>query len=274
MNIVDKLVWWFIIITACLTWVKLNPKLFSFLGLEGVARETMLASRILTNSSLCMVSTSYLHVADYDKCHTQLCTRHTHIAIHADNQLQQVSITRAPVEYDRGVAQQPSGCTISGDSAFCSPSILLTNGQPGSQSLNVNDGFAWNNESDVTIIIALNISQLQETIITGVNLYFYNIPSMGIGLPHEIELTWGTFIIEANNPLEHVILWNQDLALDDNVLRNVTIVATNNGSMPYKSVGITFRFSDENRIRWLLLTEIEVCNEGNLYQLWRVLPIL
>ena len=97
---------------------------------------------------------------DYDKCHTQLlCTRHTCIAMHADNQLRQVSITPAPVEYDSGVAQHPNSCTISGDSAFCTPPIHLTitNGQPGSQSLNVNDGFAWNsNESDVTIFIALN----------------------------------------------------------------------------------------------------------------------
>ena len=38
------------------------------------------------------------------------------------------------------------------------------------------------------------------------------------------------------------------------------------GGRPYGTVGITFRFSDDNRIRWLLLTEIEVCNEGNLFQ--------
>ena len=175
-----------------------------------------------------------------------------------------MSTTPAPVEYDSGMAQEPNGCTNTGDSAFCSPSsIPLTNGQFGSQSLNVNDGFAWNNESDVTIVIALNDGQ--EDIITGVNLYFYNVPSMGIGLPHEIELSWGAAIIIANNPLEHVILGNQDLALDDNVLRNVTIVATNDGGTPYTTVGIRFRFSDDNRIRWLLLTEIEVCNEGKYY---------
>ena len=181
-----------------------------------------------------------------------------------------MSTTPRPVEYDSGVAQKPNGCTISGDSAFCTPprSILLTNGQLGSQSLNVSDSFAWNNinKSDVTIVVALSVSQ--ETIITGVNLYFYNVPSMGIGLPHEIDLSWGDMnAITANNPLEHVILGNQDLALDDNVLRNVTIVATNDGGRPYTTVGITFRFSDENRIRWLLLTEVEVCNEGNLCQL-------
>ena len=104
----------------------------------------------------------------------------------------------------------------------------------------------------------------QPTLITGINLYFYNVPSMGIGLPHDVELSWGSIDVIANDRLEHIILGNQDLSLNDSTLRNVTLVATTNGSTSYASVGIRFRFSsNENNIRWLIVTEIELCNEGN-----------
>ena len=101
-------------------------------------------------------------------------------------------------------------------------------------------------------------------------MYFYNVPSMGIGLPHKVELSWGVDNLNANNQLEHVILGNQDLSLNDNTLRNITLVATTRGGTNYVSVGIRFRFCPEkNSIRWLIVTEIEVCNEGKIKMLYR-----
>lgn len=86
---------------------------------------------------------------------------------------------------------------------------------------------------------------------------------MGIGLPHEVELSWGESPMHATNKLEYVILGNQDLSLNDNTLRSVTIVTTTNGAANYSSVGIRFPFNpDKNNIRWLIVTEIELCNEG------------
>ena len=168
-----------------------------------------------------------------------------------------------PVEYDSSMSLSPgdpgltSGCSLSGGALICSRSgTLLPDGQHGSQNFTPSDGLAWNR--DVKIII-----DIQPTLVTGINLFFYNVPSMGIGLPHKVELSWGSTSFIANNPLEHVILGNQDLSLNDSTLRNVTLVATTNGTTSYRSVGIRFRFnSNENNIQWLIVTEIELCNEG------------
>ena len=179
------------------------------------------------------------------------------------SRISQVSTRPPPVEYDSGTSLRPGDpgvggvCSLSGGELICSRSgTLLPDNNRGAQNFTPSDGWAWNR--DVTLIIAI-----QATLVTGVNLFFYNFPSMGVGLPHEIELTWGSTTLDANNKLEHVILGNQDLSLNDTGLRNVTVVATSNGATSYGSIGLHFRFSsNENNIRWLLLTEIELCNEG------------
>ena len=61
---------------------------------------------------------------------------------------------------------------------------------------------AWN--QDVNIAIGLNTS----TRVRGINLFFYNIPSMDIGFPHEIELMFGDNPLLVNNPLRHAVLGN------------------------------------------------------------------
>ena len=185
-----------------------------------------------------------------------------YIFLVALNQIVQVNLIPGPVEYASGNSLSPgdpglgNGCSLSGGILFCTrPSIALTDNERGAQNFTPSDGLAWNR--DVEMII-----EITPTIVTGVNLFFYNVPSMGIGLPHEIELSWGTNNLIANNRLERVVLGNQDLAQDDNGLKNVTIVATTSGGSNYVSVGLRFRFSDKNSIQWLLLTEIEICNEG------------
>ena len=47
------------------------------------------------------------------------------------------------------------------------------------------------------------------------------------------------------------------------ILQNVTIaVIPDNIGDAYRAVSITFRFSDTSRIRWLILSEVEICAEG------------
>ena len=98
---------------------------------------------------------------------------------------------------------------------------------------------------------------------TAKNLFFYNNPSMGIGLPHKIELNWGIGGLFAGNSLGHAVIGNQDLSEDDNMRRNVTIAAladdpTDGGN--YRSLRVTFRFSDVSSISWFLLSKIEICS--------------
>ena len=187
--------------------------------------------------------------------------------IKIDRQVQQLRLTPNPVEYDNGsvITSIPGGC--SPDWTCPTGNLPIDDSEYGPDNLtDLNAVFAWN--QDVSITVGMNA--VQQTRVTGINLFFYNIPSMGIGLPHEIELNWGTSTTLANNRLGHVVLGNQDLSEDDNILRNVTIAAlANDGGdgMSYRSINISFSFSDANNIKWLLLSEIEICNDQSICKL-------
>ena len=129
----------------------------------------------------------------------------------------------------------------------------------GPENFNSSAALAWNGDVRLSTYFHSDVTFISG----GITLYFYNAPSKGIGLPHEIELVWGKDVTVAYSPLEHVILGNNDLSLDDDILRNVTIAATTSGGVPlgYTSIGVIFRFSEKSGIRWLLLSHIEVCSE-------------
>jgi len=98
-----------------------------------------------------------------------------------------------------------------------------------------------------------------------VNLFFYNIPSSGIGLP-PAELFWSdNDPINPVRPLSHVIVGNQDLSQDDRTLRNVSlVVTTDQDSIPdYRYFRIRFTFPAETSlIDWILLSEVQLCGEA------------
>ena len=100
-----------------------------------------------------------------------------------------------------------------------------------------------------------------------VNLFFYNIPSSGIGLP-PAELFWdNTDPINPDEPLSHVIVGNQDLSQDDRALRNVSLVVTTDQDYPidYKFFRIRFTFPAETiLIDWILLSEVQLCRESGM----------
>ena len=84
----------------------------------------------------------------------------------------------------------------------------------------------------------------------------------------KIELNWGTSPVEATNHLGHAVLGNSDLSQEDNTTQNVTIAAIADDSgdeTGYQSLSITFRFSDANPIRWLILSEVEICTGQGMY---------
>ena len=184
----------------------------------------------------------------------------------------QVITDPLPVEYDGGRTLQqhelgldnPSACSVV-QTLFClSGNTPIDNNDNGPVNLtDLRAAYAWN--QDVTITTSLTG---RETQVIGINLFFYNIPSMGIGLPHGIEVNWGTSGILANNRLYHTVLGNQDLSQDDHTVRSVTIatIATDNDdSTDYTSISITFHFSDANQIRWLILTEIQICDMQGIF---------
>ena len=181
------------------------------------------------------------------------------LLLHVDQEAQ-IRLSVAPVLYDNGSVVTISSPGCSG--LICTSGFLpIDDGASGPENLtDLSAVFAWN--QDVTITIGTAVGE--ETRVTGINLFYYNIPSMGIGLPHEVELNWGASPTLSNNRLGHVVLGNQDLSEDDSILRNVTIAALATDAadeVPFRSIAITFRFSDANHIKWLLLSEIEICND-------------
>ena len=183
----------------------------------------------------------------------------------------QFNINPNPVEYDSGreINANEIGC-FQNNPTTCVPSaVAIGNGRGQPTSLtDLGSALAWN--EDVTITMGLPINMNQPTVrVTAVNLFFYNIPSMGIGLPHEIELKWGdTTLINTPNPLGRAVLGNSDLSQEDNTTRNVTIAAIADDSgdeTNYRAISITFRFSDASPIRWLILSEVEVCTSSGVY---------
>ena len=91
------------------------------------------------------------------------------------------------------------------------------------------------------------------------NLFFYNIPSMGIGLPN-IKLFGG-----AATPLPYFLTGNQDISQDDDGRRNVTLSLINVSPLVKPLVRVyrvEFDFNDAD-IDWLILSEVILCNEPN-----------
>ena len=99
-----------------------------------------------------------------------------------------------------------------------------------------------------------------------VNLFFYNIPSSGIGLP-PAELFWGNVNpFNPDIPLSHVIVGNQDLSQDDRTFQNVSLVITTDPQIlphGYRFFCIRFTFPAETSlIDWILLSEVQLCGEA------------
>ena len=169
-------------------------------------------------------------------------------------------IRRNTGEMDPGLTgcfgDNPATCSASG-------TAIDDGGRQPASLTDLSSTFAWNRD----VIITAGLGPAVR--VTAVNLFFYNIPSIGIGLPHEIELNWGDLnTVFTPNRLGLAVLGNSDLSQEDNTTRNVTIAAiadTNDDETDYSALSITFRFSDANPIRWLILSEVEICTSAGVY---------
>ena len=121
----------------------------------------------------------------------------------------------------------------------------LADGDHGTAALNVTAVHAWSTTVNILFTLENPVQVL------GINLYFYNIPSRNIGLPYDTVLSSVTSFIEGN----------QDLNQNDNQLHSVTLIPTR--TLSRRTFTIEFRFSNKDKIDWLLLTEVEICTTGN-----------
>ena len=164
-----------------------------------------------------------------------------------------------PIAYNNSPTAGP-GCVDGGGTLSCSGDVSLLDNDTGSTELDTNKVFAWNRE--VNIAFAISPTKVRQ-----VNLFFYNIPSSGIGLP-PAELFWSNRNpTNPENLLSHVIVGNQDLSQDDRNLRSVSLVVTTDqdGAVDYTFFRIRFTFPAEtNLIDWILLSEVQLCGEAGL----------
>ena len=167
-----------------------------------------------------------------------------------------------PIAYNHSPTTGP-GCFQDRGSLSCPGGILLSDGDIGSAELDTSKVFAWNREFSIALTTSV------ATMVKQVNLFFYNIPSSGIGLP-PAELFWSDVSpLNPNIPLSHAIVGNQDLSQDDSTLRNVSLVVTTDQEdtkivlADYRYFRIHFTFPAETiLIDWILLSEIQLCEEA------------
>jgi len=166
-----------------------------------------------------------------------------------------------PMSYNNSPISTPLCQSHDGGNTFdCgSGASLLVDSYTGSAEVDTSKVFAWDREVN-TVFIFSRTNKVKQ-----VNLFFYNIPSSGIGLP-PAEFFWDYInLFNPNIPLSHVIVGNQDLSQDDRTLRNVSlVVTTNQSSIPdYSYFRIRFTFPTEIRlIDWILLSEVQLCGEA------------
>ena len=142
---------------------------------------------------------------------------------------------------------------INSNVRICQGKGLLGDTDFGSADLDTSKVFAWN----TAVSIAFTFTRTQ---VNQVNLFFYNIPSSGVGLP-PVELYWSDTDPQLpGNPLSHVIVGNQDLSQNDSTPRNVSLVVTTEQSQSnYRYLRIRFTFPDTSLIDWILLSEVQLC---------------
>ena len=179
----------------------------------------------------------------------------------------QVILTPPPTAYNNSPIRDPLVQCIDGasgsNSLSCQGNGLLEDMDLGSADLNTSKVFAWNREVSIAFTFAA-------TQVSQVNLFFYNIPSSGVGLP-PVELYWSsTNPTLPENLLSNVIVGNQDLSQNDRTLRNVSLVVTGDQSQSnYRYLRVRFTFPETSLTEWILMSEVQLCEEAGVYACMR-----
>ena len=154
------------------------------------------------------------------------------------------------------------GCVNENEVYTCIPGgAPLVDGELGAVMSSVTSSMvhAWSRSTGRVVITITFDREILSSPIRHFNLFFYNIPSMGIGLPN-IELFAST---TSTTPLPYFLTGNQDISQDDNGRRNVTLSLINVSPLVKPLVRVyrvEFDFNDAD-IDWLILSELILCNE-------------
>ena len=108
---------------------------------------------------------------------------------------------------------------------------------------------AWHHSTG-TVTIEYTFDGGINTEIRHVNLYFYSITSMGIGLP-------SVTVYRGSTVVEYHIFGNDDITQEDNMRRQILLSLTSTSS---SRTSYTLQFEFENTdVDWLVLSETRLC---------------
>ena len=111
---------------------------------------------------------------------------------------------------------------------------------------------AWHHSTG-TVTIAYTLKLEDSAKIQHINLYFYSITSMGIGLPSVTVYRGSTAQLQV---VEYHIFGNDDITQEDNMRRQILLSLRSTSS----SRSYTLQFEFENTgVDWLVLSETRLC---------------
>ena len=164
-----------------------------------------------------------------------------------------------PNTYEGGILTIDCDLGDIGDLHTCPITTRLTdNITREGQQFNVDEFIGWNNSFRIVIQTS------SSSIISQVNIYFYNNPSVGYGLGPLITAGY-SFVnpIFGFNPVQTSFLENCDLSQNDDIVTKVSLILTNEDDLPYEYLELSFDLSSA-KINQIFLSEIQVFNGTGL----------
>ena len=163
-----------------------------------------------------------------------------------------------PNTYEGGILIDDCNINI-GDLRICPITTRLTDNITGEgHQFNVDEFIGWNNSFRIVIETS------SPGIISQVNIYFYNNPSIGYGLAPLITARYSFTSPTINfNPIQTSFLENSDLSQNDDIVTKVSLILTNEDNLPYDYLELSFDLSSA-KINQVFLSEIRVFNGTGL----------
>ena len=128
----------------------------------------------------------------------------------------------------------------------------LIDGDLGPEGVNYTNAMvhAWH-RSTGTVTIAYTFDGHSSTEVRHINLYFYSITSMGIGLPSVTVYRGSTAQV-----VEYHIFGNDDITQEDDMRRQILLSLKSTNSSRYYTLQFDFENTD---VDWLVLSETRLC---------------
>ena len=164
-----------------------------------------------------------------------------------------------PNAYEGGILTIDCNFGEIGDLHACPITTRLTDDITGEgQQFNVDEFIGWNDSFRIVIQTS------SPGIISQVNIYFYNNPSIGYGLAPLITARYGfDSPLIGIAPIQTSFLENCDLSQNDDIVTKVSLVLTNEDDLPYEYLELSFDLSSA-KINQVFISEIQVFNGTGL----------